>query len=61
MPVHLIAASQGAAPGKPEFLSDAAIEAGRAVLPRMTWERLDATHESMLVHPVVAEAVRRLS
>lgn len=61
MPVHLIAAAQGAAPDKPEFLSDAAIEAGRSVLPRMTSERLEATHESMLGDPAVAEAVRRLS
>ncbi len=61
MPVHLIAAAHGAGPDKPEFLSDAAIEAGVSVLPRMSWERLDATHESMLTHPVVAEAVRRLS
>ncbi|GLY19326.1 hypothetical protein Kisp01_63400 [Kineosporia sp. NBRC 101677] len=61
MPVHLIAAANGAGPDKPEFLSDAAIERGRSVLPRMTWERIDATHESMLEHPTVAEAVRRLS
>jgi lipase len=61
MPVHLIAATHGAGPGKPAFLSDQAIKAAQSVLPRLTWESLDATHESMLTHPVVAETVRRLS
>ncbi|MBT0769291.1 alpha/beta fold hydrolase [Kineosporia sp. J2-2] len=61
MPVHLIAAAHGTGPDAAEFLTDAAVEAGRAVLPRMTWERLDTTHEGLLTHPAVAEAVRRLS
>ncbi|MDP9825283.1 alpha/beta fold hydrolase [Kineosporia succinea] len=59
LPVHLIAAAHGAGPDKPEFLSGASIDEGLAALPRMTWERLDATHESMLSHPAVAEAVKR--
>ncbi|GAB3247127.1 alpha/beta fold hydrolase [Kineosporia babensis] len=61
MPVHLIVASHGAGPDKPAFLSDAAIAAGQTVLPRMSWERIDATHESMLGHPALAEAVTMLS
>jgi pimeloyl-ACP methyl ester carboxylesterase len=61
MPVHLIAATHGAGPDKPAFLSDQAIKTAQSVLPRLTWESLDATHESMLTHPVVAETVRRLS
>lgn len=60
MPVHLIAAAHGAGPDKPALLSDQAIETAQSVLPRLTWERLDATHDSMLTHPVVAETVRRL-
>jgi lipase len=61
MPVHLIAASHGAGPDKPEFLSDEAIFAGQRVLPGLTWERVDATHESMLEHPVIADAVQKMS
>lgn len=61
MPVHLIAATHGTGPDKPAFLNDQAITTAQSVLPRLTWESLDATHESMLTHPAIAETVRRLS
>jgi pimeloyl-ACP methyl ester carboxylesterase len=60
VPVHLIAATHGADRGKPAMLSDEAIETGQSLLPRLTWERLEATHDSMLSHPLVAETVLRL-
>lgn len=60
VPVHLIAATHGADRDKPAMLSDEAIEIGQSLLPRLTWERLEATHDSMLSHPLVAETVLRL-
>ena len=47
-PVHLIAAAHGADDTKAAFLSDAAIALGRQQLPRLTTERLDANHLTML-------------
>lgn len=57
-PVHLIAARRGADDGKPPFLSQDAITAGAAVVPRLTWERVDANHATMLFDPALAVAVR---
>ena len=59
-PVHLIAATHGANRDKPAMLSDEAIQTGQSMLPRLTWVRLEATHDSLLTHPLVAETVRRL-
>jgi hypothetical protein len=61
VPVHLIAATHGAKRDNPPLLSDEAIEAGRSLLPRLTWERLEGTHDSLLSHPLVAETVRRVT
>ncbi|KQR17287.1 hypothetical protein ASF78_08320 [Cellulomonas sp. Leaf334] len=61
VPVHLIVATHGANRDKPPLLSDEAIEAGQSLLPRLTWKRLEGTHDSLLTDPLVAETVRRLS
>jgi lipase len=59
-PVHLIAADHGADDSKPPFLSDRAIGAGSRVIPRLTWERVDANHATMLFDPAAAAAVGEL-
>ncbi|HEY5822340.1 MAG TPA: alpha/beta hydrolase [Propionibacteriaceae bacterium] len=59
-PVHLIAAAQGADDGKPAFLSDTAIATGRGVVPRLTSERVQANHATMLFDPAIAAAVQAL-
>ena len=59
VPVHLVAAAHGADDRRPAFLSDAAIAAGGRVVPRLTWERVEANHATMLVDPAVAAAVGR--
>jgi len=60
VPVHLIAAARGADDGKPPFVSDAAIEAGRRELPRLTVERVDGNHLTMLFDARLAAAVAGL-
>lgn len=59
-PVHLLAAARGADDGRPAFLSDAAVAAGRAVLPGLTWERVAANHATLLFEPATSLAVTRL-
>jgi pimeloyl-ACP methyl ester carboxylesterase len=59
-PVHLLAAAHGADDTRPAFLSDAAIAAGRAVLPGLTWERVQANHATLLFEPRTASAVTDL-
>jgi lipase len=59
-PVHLIAAGRGADDDKPPFLSESAVAAGTAVLPRLTWERVEANHATMLFDPAAAGAVGRV-
>ncbi len=56
-PVHLIAAARGANDTRPAFLSEKAIAAGRLVVPRLTSERVDANHATMLFDPAAAAAV----
>jgi hypothetical protein len=58
-PVHLIAAARGADDRRAAFLSDAAIETGRRQLPRLTVERADANHLTLLFDPSVVAAVRK--
>lgn len=59
-PVHLLAAARGADDTRAAFLSDTAIAAGRAVLPRLTWERVQANHATLLFEPTTATAVTDL-
>jgi len=59
-PVHLLAAARGADDSKPAFLSDAAVAAGQAVLPRLTWQRVDANHATLLFDPAPAAVVAGL-
>ncbi|GAA1430467.1 alpha/beta fold hydrolase [Microlunatus lacustris] len=60
-PVHLLAAARGADDTRPAFLSDAAVAAGRAVLPGLTWERVQANHATLLLEPATASVVTDLS
>ncbi|MFG1603328.1 alpha/beta fold hydrolase [Actinoplanes sp. NPDC049265] len=60
-PAHLIAATRGADDNAAPFLTDAALEAGRAQLPRLTIERADANHLTLLFDPSVPAAVARAS
>ena len=59
-PVHLLAAARGADDGKPAFLTDAAVAAGQAFLPRLTWQRVDANHATLLFDPATAGVVDEL-
>lgn len=59
-PVHLLAAARGADDTKPAFLSDAAVAAAQAVLPRLTWQRVDANHATLLFDPATAAVVDEL-
>jgi lipase len=56
-PVHLIAAARGAHEGPAAFLSDTALQAGRAQLPRLSTERADANHLTVLFDPSVPRAL----
>jgi lipase len=56
-PVHLVAAARGAHDDAGPFLSDAAVEAGRSAVPRMTTKRVGANHLTMLFEPRIAAAV----
>lgn len=58
-PVHLLAASAGATDDAKPFLSDAALEAGRVLLPRLTTARIRANHLTLLAEPALAEAIDR--
>jgi len=58
VPVHLLAASHGAHDGAAAFLSDAALERAAALLPRLTSERVEANHVTLLTDPRLAAAVR---
>ncbi|AGZ42981.1 alpha/beta fold hydrolase [Actinoplanes friuliensis] len=57
-PVHLLAASHGAHDGSAAFLSDAALSRAAALVPRLTSERVDANHVTLLANPKLAAAVR---
>jgi hypothetical protein len=56
-PVHLIAAARGAHDRAGPFLSDAALTAGRSQLPRLTTERADVNHLTLLFDPLVPKAI----
>jgi lipase len=58
-PVHLLAAAHGADDTRAPFLTESAIDAGRQVVPRLTVERVEANHATLLFDPAVAAAVRR--
>jgi hypothetical protein len=55
--VHLIAAARGAHDRARPFLSDAALDVGRAQLPRLTTERADGNHLTLLFDPGVPKAI----
>jgi pimeloyl-ACP methyl ester carboxylesterase len=59
-PVHLIAAAHGADDTKAAFLSDDAIAAGGRVVPRLSWERVEANHATMLFEGAAPATVRNL-
>lgn len=60
-PVHLIAAAHGADDTKSAFLSDDAIAAGRRIVPRLSWQRIEANHATMLFDNAAAAAVRAVA
>jgi pimeloyl-ACP methyl ester carboxylesterase len=57
-PVHVLAASAGPTDDSGPFLSDTALERGRAALPRLTSERVTANHVTLLTAPQLPDAVR---
>lgn len=60
VPVHLVTAAHGADDTRPVFLSEEAVAAGRRAVPRLTWERVEANHATMLFDPATATALRDL-
>jgi lipase len=56
-PVHAILAEHDGDDSTRPFITDRALEAGRAHLPRLTAERIPANHVTMLFHEAVAAAV----
>ncbi len=59
VPVHLIAAEHGKDDRAKPFLSDQALAAGRATLPRLTAQRVGGNHLTMLFDPALAAAATR--
>ncbi len=57
VPVHLVAATGGADDSKASFLSDEAIGLAQAAVPRLTWERSEANHLTVLFEPRLAAAL----
>ncbi|MFI5935043.1 alpha/beta fold hydrolase [Actinoplanes sp. NPDC051494] len=60
-PVHALAASHGATDRAGPFLSDAALHRARLLVPRLTSERVEANHVTLLMDPRLAEAVTATS
>lgn len=60
-PVHLIAATHGADDSRAPFLSDAAVASAVRLVPRLSWDRVEANHATMLFDPAVAASVTRLA
>lgn len=58
-PVHLVAAAHGADDARAPFLSDDAVASAARIVPRLSWERVQANHATMLFDPAVAAAVTR--
>ncbi|WP_250008633.1 alpha/beta fold hydrolase [Actinoplanes sp. M2I2] len=57
IPVHVIAAEHDADDSARPFLTDRALDAGRAQVPRLTTERIPANHVTMLFHESAPRAV----
>lgn len=57
VPVHLVAAARGADDTKGELLSDAAVALAQEQVARLTWERADANHVTVLFDPGVGAAL----
>ncbi|MCY1140924.1 alpha/beta hydrolase [Actinoplanes sp. Pm04-4] len=57
VPVHVILAEHDGDDSTRPFITDRALEAGRAQLPRLTAERIPANHVTMLFHEATARAV----
>lgn len=60
-PVHLVAAAHGADDARAPFLSDRAVASAARLVPRLTSERVQANHATMLFDPAVAAAVTRVA
>ena len=58
VPVHLVLAEHDGDDAAGPFLTDRAVERGRAGLPRLTAERIAANHVTMLFHPAGPAAAR---
>ena len=58
-PVHLVAAAHGGDDARAPFLSDEAVASGVRAVPRLSWERVQANHATMLFDPAVAAGVSR--
>ena len=59
-PVHALLTTRGAEDQKPPFISDAALALGRQQLPRLTAERVEANHLTLLFDPKVPAAITKL-
>jgi pimeloyl-ACP methyl ester carboxylesterase len=57
VPVHLVAAARGADDSRAAFLADDAIGLAREAVPRLTWERADANHVTVMFDPRLAAAL----
>ncbi|MCO8274252.1 alpha/beta hydrolase [Actinoplanes sp. TRM 88003] len=57
VPVHVILAEHDGDDSTRPFITDRALEAGRAQLPRLTAERIPANHVTMLFHDATPRAV----
>ncbi len=57
VPVHVLAAARGADDTKGEFLSDEAVALAQQSVPRLTWERIDGNHVTVLFDPRIGAAL----
>jgi lipase len=57
-PVHVILAAHDGDDEAAPFISDLGLTLGKERIPRLTAERIDANHVTMLFHPAVTAAVR---
>lgn len=60
-PVHLVAATHGSDDARAPFLSEEAVASAARLVPRLSWERAQANHATMLFDPAVAASVRRMA
>jgi lipase len=61
IPVHALLAAHGADDDKSAFISDTALSLGRQQLPRLTAERVEANHLTLLFDPAVPAAISKLA